>query len=153
MLPLPATFRRFLRRRCHSADGDRGSATLFWIIVGMVFLGLLALVVDGGGQLKASAHADDVANAAARAGGQQIDAGKAIPGGEVVVDPEAAASVARDFLHQAGVEGTVTVSGGGKRLEVSVTDTYHCLMLVGVGRPTLPVTGHGTAQLVHQVGD
>ncbi|TBO59469.1 hypothetical protein EYS09_12030, partial [Streptomyces kasugaensis] len=140
MLPFYAATRRFLSSRCHGPR-DRGSTTLFWMIVGVVFLALLALVVDGGGQLKASAHADDVANAAARAGGQQIDAGKAIPGGDVVVDPDAAASVARDFLRQAGVEGTVTVSGGGERLDVSVTDTYHCLMLIGVGRPTLPVTG------------
>ncbi|SHN30840.1 TadE/TadG family type IV pilus assembly protein [Streptomyces yunnanensis] len=140
-----------LRRR-FDGSSERGSSTLFWVVVATVFLGLLALVVDGGGQLKASAHADDLANAAARAGGQQIDAGKAIPGGPVVVDPDAAASVARSFLHQAGVEGAVTVEDGGRRLAVTVHDTYHCLMLAAVGRPTLPVTGHGTAQLVHQVG-
>ncbi|MCB5910378.1 TadE/TadG family type IV pilus assembly protein [Streptomyces pinistramenti] len=151
MRPHLTALRTLARRR--PADPERGSATLFWLMVGVVFIGLLALVVDGGGQLKASAHADDVANAAARAGGQQSDAGQAIPGGPVVVDPDAAASVARSFLRTAGVEGTVTVAGGGTRLEVTVADTYHCLLLTGAGLTTLPVTGHGSAQLVHQVGD
>ncbi|MGG2463803.1 hypothetical protein ACO0M4_29075 [Streptomyces sp. RGM 3693] len=151
---IPAPLRRTLRIRLTSVgDGERGSSTLFWVVAAGVFLALLALVVDGGGELKASAHADDVANAAARAGGQQIDAGKAIPGGTVVVDPDAATSAARSFLRQAGVEGTVTVEDGGRHLAVTVHDTYHCLLLASVGRPTLPVTGHGTAQLVHQVGD
>ncbi|MGW5817627.1 pilus assembly protein TadG-related protein [Streptomyces noursei] len=141
-----------LRGTLHGLEAERGSATLFWVIAAGLFLSVLALVVDGGGQLKASAHADDVANAAARAGGQQIDAGQAIPGGQVVVDPDAAASVARSFLRQAGVEGSVTIEGGGRRLVVTVHDTYHCLMLAALGRPTLSVTGHGSAQLVEKVG-
>ncbi|MEW1678460.1 pilus assembly protein TadG-related protein [Streptomyces noursei] len=141
-----------LRGTLLGLEAERGSATLFWVIAAGLFLSVLALVVDGGGQLKASAHADDVANAAARAGGQQIDAGQAIPGGQVVVDPDAAASVARSFLQQAGVEGSVTIEGGGRRLVVTVHDTYHCLMLAALGRPTLSVTGHGSAQLVEKVG-
>ncbi|PJN36590.1 hypothetical protein CG747_32120 [Streptomyces sp. CB02959] len=141
-----------LRGALHDPEAERGSATFFWVIAAGLFLSVLALVVDGGGQLKASAHADDVANAAARAGGQQIDAGQAIPGGQVVVDPDAAASVARSFLQQAGVEGSVTIEGGGRRLVVTVHDTYRCLMLAALGRPTLSVTGHGSAQLVEKVG-
>ncbi|GLW19720.1 membrane protein [Streptomyces sp. NBRC 13847] len=150
---MPSRLLARLRSTLHDqAEAERGSATLFWVIAAGLFLSVLALVVDGGGQLEASAHADDVANAAARAGGQQIDAGQAIPGGKIVVDPDAATSVARSFLQQAGVEGNVTVEGGGRRLVVTVHDTYHCLMLAALGRPTLSITGHGSAQLVEKVG-
>ncbi len=132
---------------------DDGVGTLFWMVMGLLLLGTLAFVVDGGGRMAASAHADDIANEAARVAGQQIDPAQAIPGHQVVADPDAAVAAAESYLADAGMSGTVDITGGGTRIEVTVNDTYHCKLLSAFGPSTMEVTGHGQGHLVHQVGE
>lgn len=131
-------------------DSERGSVTLFWLVAGLCFVGMLALLVDGGGILRAKAAADDLAAGAARTAGQQIDLSQAIPGTALAVDPDAAQQAAEDFLRQAGAQGTVTVSEDGTHLSVDVTATYDTTLTAVVGYTDVAVTGHSTAQLVHQ---
>ncbi|MDG4859286.1 hypothetical protein P8605_14150 [Streptomyces sp. T-3] len=139
-------------RRRTAAAGDDGFTAVFWAIVGLSFMMLLALLVDGSGVLRAKGHADDLAAQAARVAGQQIDAGQAIPGDAVVVDPDTAQQAAEQFLAQAGAHGTVTVSGDGQQITVQVTARYDFLLLSAVGYDGAMVSGRSTAQLIHQVG-
>lgn len=153
MTPLSALAGLAARLRHRRARADGGYTTPFWIMVALILLSLLAGVVDGTGRANASAHADDIATEAARAGTQQIDPAQAIPGEKIVIDPEAAVQAARAYLNTAQLDGTVTVNDTGTRVSVTVSDTYHCLLLGAVGMPTLAVSGRSSASLVHQVGD
>ncbi|MFJ8848420.1 pilus assembly protein TadG-related protein [Streptomyces cyaneofuscatus] len=125
--------------------------TLFWLITGVALIGMLGLLVDGGGLLRAKAAADDLAAEAARTAGQQLDLAQAIPGTALVVDPDAAQQAAQAFLAQAGAEGAVTVSADGTHITVTVTDTYDAVLTSVVGYTGIPVTGRSTAQLVRQM--
>jgi len=129
--------------------GDEGSIAIYAVIVIGGLLLLLALVVDGGGKLKMKERADAAAQEAARAGGEQINAGRAIPGNGIVVDPSAATQAAYAYLRQAGFASgaSVQVTDGGRELVVDVRTRYSSVFGIG----SLPVHGHATAALVYGV--
>ncbi|MGP4001700.1 pilus assembly protein TadG-related protein [Streptomyces sp. 8N706] len=135
-------------RRPHREDGG---IAIFVAICVVALLGIVGLVVDGGGKLRATMRADAAATEAARAGGQAIDPGQAIPGDAVVADPGAARAAAQAYLRRAGIPGSVTVSGDGKTLTVTTSTSYATKFLPAVGIGSLPVTGEGQASLVHGV--
>ncbi|SEM83928.1 pilus assembly protein TadG-related protein [Streptacidiphilus jiangxiensis] len=128
---------------------EEGGLSIFVAISVMALLALLGLIVDGGGKLKASERADAIAQEAARAGGEQIDAGKAIPGNGIVVDPQAAHNAAVHYLERAGFHGTAKIypTDGGRVLVVDLTSTYTSIWGLG----NMPVHGHATAALVYGV--
>jgi Flp pilus assembly protein TadG len=139
--------RRILRTRCD----DRGGVTVFVAVCVFALIGIIGLAVDGGSKMRATERADYIAGEAARAGGQAIDPADAISGTAIDVDPQAAAAAAQSYLRSAGATGTVSVSGNGKTLTVTVTGSYDTKFLSAVGIDSLPVTGHGTATLLHGV--
>ena len=63
--------------RSRLRDDDRGSLSLFVVVVFVALLVTIGLVVDGGGKIRALQRADAVAAQAARAGGQAIVASTA----------------------------------------------------------------------------
>ncbi|MFF4344765.1 pilus assembly protein TadG-related protein [Kitasatospora sp. NPDC001540] len=128
---------------------EEGGLSIFVAICVMALLALLGLVVDGGGKLKASERADAIAQEAARAGGQQLNAGKAIPGNGIEVDPAAARSAAVRYLEQAGFHGSYSIypDQGNRVLVVDLTSTYTSIWGLG----DMPVHGHATAALVYGV--
>ncbi|MFZ3492183.1 pilus assembly protein TadG-related protein [Streptomyces sp. IBSNAI002] len=128
-------------------SSDRGSMSLFVLVTIVALLAVAALVVDGGGKLRARTHAEGVAHEAARAGGQAVDAGKVISGGGVSVDRNAAVAAARSYLSNAGVTGSVSVSEDGGSLEVTVNEHYQPVFL---GSGDWSVTGQGRASLVYR---
>ncbi|MGY6027039.1 TadE/TadG family type IV pilus assembly protein [Streptomyces spinosirectus] len=130
---------------------DRGGVTVFVAVCVLALIGIIGVAVDGGSTMRATGRADYVAGEAARAGGQAIDPADAINGMAVVVDPQAAAAAAQAYLRSVGAVGTVSVSGDGKRLTVTVTGSYDTKFLSVAGIGSLPVTGHGTATLLHGV--
>ncbi|WP_327325202.1 hypothetical protein OG735_23910 [Streptomyces sp. NBC_01210] len=130
---------------------DRGGIAVYCAILTVSLLAIIGVVVDGGGKLRASERADAIAMEAARAGGQAIDPGKAIPGDAVVADPEGARAAAAEYLNKAGVSGSVNVSGDGKTITVRVNTTYSTRFLSVVGVASMGVTGHGKATLIHGV--
>ncbi|MFE4720061.1 pilus assembly protein TadG-related protein, partial [Streptomyces sp. NPDC056728] len=69
---------RLRARYVAGADTERGSVTLYFLGFAIVMIGLLALVVDGGRMLMASADAEDMAAEAARAAGQEINGPAAV---------------------------------------------------------------------------
>ncbi|WP_424892299.1 pilus assembly protein TadG-related protein [Streptomyces sp. XH2] len=126
---------------------DDGAMSLFVLVTIVGLFAIAALVIDGGGKLRALTHAEGVAQEAARAGGQAIDAGKAISGQGITVDRNAAVAAARSYLTAAGASGTVTVSDDGAALKVTVAETYSPKFLPGGG---WSVTGRASADLVYR---
>ncbi|MET8453125.1 Tad domain-containing protein [Streptomyces sp. NPDC005209] len=130
---------------------DRGGVTVFVAVCVLALIGIIGIAVDGGSTMRATERADYLAGEAARAGGQAIDPAEAISGKAIVVDPQAASAAAQSYLRSAGVTGTVSVSGDGKTLTVTVTSTYDTTFLSVAGIGSLSVTGHGKATLLHGV--
>lgn len=134
-------------RRCD----DRGGITVFVAVCVLALIGIIGVAVDGGATMRATERADYIAGEAARAGGQAIDPAQAITGTALVVDPQDAAAAAQAYLRSADATGTVSISADGKTLTVRVSDSYDTKFLSAVGIGSLPVTGHGTATLLHGV--
>ncbi|MGQ4487695.1 TadE/TadG family type IV pilus assembly protein [Streptomyces sp. SAS_281] len=130
---------------------DTGSVSLYAAIVVVGMLVMIGIAVDGGGKMRATERADAIAQEAARTGGQEIDAGQAITGEDIVADPGAARAAALDYLAAAGAHGSVAVSEDGKKLTVTVTGAYRTRFLPVLGVTEMPVTGHASAVLVHGV--
>jgi Flp pilus assembly protein TadG len=128
---------------------DRGSVSLWLVTATFVMMVLVGLAVDLGGQVHAKQRAHDLAAQAARAGGQQVQAAPAIEGGHLSVDAAAARAAAERYLAAAGVEGTVTISGGDT-ITVKVTDSYSPRFLSFLG--DLEVTGEASARIVRSIG-
>lgn len=139
-----------MTRRTPRCD-DRGGITVFVAICVLALLGIVGLVVDGGGKMRATERADFIATEAARAGGQAIDPGQAVSGKNITVDPQAAQAAAQAYLNAADVNGSVTVSGDGKTLTVTTHSTYATKFLSAAGIGSLNVTGRGEANLLHGV--
>ncbi|MET9879243.1 pilus assembly protein TadG-related protein [Actinacidiphila glaucinigra] len=131
--------------------GDRGGIAVFVAICTVVLLAIAGLVLDGGGKLRATVRADALALEAARAGGQALDPAAAVTGAAIRVDPAAAQATAMDYLRQAGVHGSVSVSPDRSQLTVVIDTTYATRFLPVIGIGSMDVTGHGTATLLHGV--
>lgn len=119
---------------------DAGSVTVLVAVLVPALLLVVALVVDGAGQLRAISRADAVAAEAARAAQTALDT----RGETIVVDPAPAATAARSYLAQAGYRGTVAITGS-HTVEVTVTVSYRAVF--GLGGPHHTATGTATAQL------
>ncbi|MGW8745906.1 pilus assembly protein TadG-related protein [Streptomyces sp. NPDC055794] len=130
---------------------DRGGVTVFVAVCVVALIGIIGVAVDGGGKLRATERADHVAGEAARAGGQALDPTAAISGESIVVKPQDAVAAAQSYLRSVGATGTVSVSADGKTLTVHTTGTYATKFLPVVGIGAMPVTGHGSATLLHGV--
>ncbi|QKV90410.1 Tad domain-containing protein [Streptomyces sp. NA02950] len=139
----------FCRSRCPT--GDRGGVAVYLAICVLPLLAIIGIAVDGGGKARAVERADALATEAARAGGQAIDPGQAIPGHAIVADPQAAQAAARSYLRATGTHGIVRVSPDGKSLTVTTHTTYRTKFLAAAGVDTLAVTGHGKATLLYGV--
>lgn len=125
---------------------DRGSISLFAIVVALAAMLLVGLVVDGGAKIRATQRADAVAREAARQGGQALQAGLAIRGQGVRGDPSAGRAAAQNYLSSAGVSGSVRIAN--TRIVVDTQATYQTVFLDIIGIGSGSVTGHGEARIV-----
>ncbi|MCX4993339.1 pilus assembly protein TadG-related protein [Streptomyces sp. NBC_00568] len=137
--------------RVRRARRDDGGVTVFVAVCVLALIGIIGVAVDGGAKMAATERADYVAGEAARAGGQALDPAQAVTGTAVVADPQEAAAAAQAYLRAAGATGTVSVSGDGKSVTVTVYGSSDTAFLSAVGIGSLPVTGHATATLLHGV--
>lgn len=104
---------------------DRGGISPFVAIITVPLLllgGLLA--IDAFGITRAHERADGIATEAARAAAQAVDPARAVTGEGVAADPDAAVAAAQAYLSRAGVRGTASVSGDGRRITINATGTY-----------------------------
>ena len=129
-------------------DRERGSLSVFFAVVVLASLVMIGLAVDGGHKAQATQRAVAVADEAARAGGNAIDALAATQSGDTRVDPVAAVAAAHAYLSAAGVSGAVTVDDGGQTLSVETTLQVQTVFLNIVGVDVMTVTGRGSADLV-----
>ncbi len=123
--------------------GDDGLATV-WMVFTTFLAVILAAVIFGGGVIFAArTHGYDLAQQAARAGAQQIDAATYRTSGVLRLDPARAATAARQFLTAAGATGTVTVNAA--RITVTATSHQPTPMLASFGVTTVTVTSTASA--------
>jgi Flp pilus assembly protein TadG len=93
---------RLLRPRPRrSRDNERGSLTLFAVVLAFGLLTMVGLVIDGGAKLTAQRHANHLAEQAARAGAQALEV-TALRDGRAVLDPSPARAATADYLAAAG---------------------------------------------------
>ena len=130
---------------------ERGSISIWMVTASFVMMMLVGLAVDLGGQVHAKQRAHNIAAEAALTGGEQIEAAPAIEGRYVSVDITAARTAAEQYLAAAGVDGTVTVTGGDT-IHVAVTDTYTPTFLSFIGIGDLTVTSDASARIVRSLG-
>ncbi len=128
---------------------QRGSMSLFAVVVVVAMIVIVGLVVDGGARLHAAQQADDVAREAARAAGQAVQSGSAVRGTAVMTDAAAARQAARAYLAAAGVNGSVSVTNVTVHVSADQTYTPIFLSIIGIGPAT--VTGHADARIVRVV--
>lgn len=142
-----------LRRLIAARTDDRGSYTLWAVIIFFALLLCLGLVVDGGGKLTASQQAQLVAEEAARAAGQQVITPPASRGIGAYTNPLTAQAAAQKYLAQAGVQGVVTPTGPGS-LAIVTTVTYQpkVLGLIGIGPQTVTGSAGVTLNRTNNIG-
>lgn len=119
---------------------DTGSITVFVAVLVPALLLVVALVVDGAGQLRTISHADALAAEAARAAETAVDT----RGATITVDAASAAAAARTYLAQTGEPGTVTITGPNT---VHVAVTVSTPAMFGLGGPNHIAVGTATAEL------
>ena len=124
---------------------ERGAVTVWLAGASVLMISIIGVTVDFGGQLHAKERAHTIAAQAARAGAEQITA-DAMTGATPKLDVGKARTAANAYLRSAGVDGTVSVSGG-VRVTVTVVDTYQPLFLGTIGVGTLTVSASSTAEL------
>jgi len=128
---------------------ERGSLTLFAVVMALGLLAMAGLVVDGGAKLTAQRRANNLAEQAARAGAQAADEA-ALRAGRTTLDTSRAQAAAVGYLAGAGYPGgTVTVSDATVDVRVGVTAPTTILGILGIH--ALTVTGQGHAQLLRGV--
>ncbi|MBT0773242.1 pilus assembly protein [Kineosporia sp. J2-2] len=133
-----------------SGRDDRGSVSLFAVVVVVALLVATGLVVDGGGMIAAQQRAQSTAREAARQGGQQLQASLAVRGIAVRIDSSAAEQAARTWLAAADVDGSASVQGGDT-VVVDTSTTYSPIFLNLIGVGTRTVTGHAESRVARTV--
>lgn len=125
--------------------------TVWLALASFVMIVLVGVAVDLTGQVHAQQRARDIAAQAARTGGQQLDAPRAIRGLSAQANPSQAAAAARSFLAGSDVSGTATIVDG-TTLVVTTTDTYETKFLSIVGVSGMRVTGKAEVRIVRAAG-
>ena len=139
-----------LRRSWTTRNREHGSVSLWMVTAAMAMIILAGLAVDLGGLVLTRQHAGNVAAQAARAGGQQLQASRAIRGEGVRIDNTRAAAAARAYLAASDVTGTVPLRGS-TAVVVHTSATYHTKFLAVIGIDQVQVTGSAESRIVRAV--
>jgi Flp pilus assembly protein TadG len=135
------------RRHTHRQAPDhreRGQVTAFVVTFVAALILMAGLVLDGGLVLAAKRRAANEAEAAARAGAQQVNVDIYRSSGRFVLDPARARAAALAYLAAAGDHGTVRIAGDQVAVTVHITQPMQILGVAGIGSQT--VTGRGVAR-------
>ena len=127
-------------------DLERGSISLWVVLASFCMILIVGIAADFSGQAAAEHHARVAAGQAARAAGQAVQLDALVRGGDVRPDPARAAAAGNAHLAQAGLSGTVSMTG--TVVNVTVSGTYECVFLSVIGIRTLPVSGTASADVV-----
>jgi Flp pilus assembly protein TadG len=132
-----------------TSERDAGTVTVFIVGFMLALLFVAALVFDGGQVLNARRRAANVAESAARAGAQALDAHAARASSDAPIDVTGAEVAGKSFLRTAGYDGTVSVQGSAVVVEVTIAQRTFLLGLAGVADVT--VRGRGQARAVRGI--
>jgi hypothetical protein len=133
------------RRPPHENGEYGGGAVSVPMVLCILALFIVAgLAVDGVRAAQGVAHADAVAEEAARAAGQAVDP-VALAEGTAALAPGDAVAAARDYLASASAAGDVTVVAPD-RIRVEVTVQRPTVLLGLIGHDVM--TSRGTAEAV-----
>ena len=141
-----------LRRHCRRAAArlkprvghDDGYATVWTALTGFILIVLAGLIVAAGVVFGAQERGYDLAQAAARAGAQEIDLDVLRADGQVRLNPARAITRARQFLTRAGATGTVTATTVSVTVTATTRQPTTMLARVGVDSVTVTSTGRAT---------
>lgn len=127
---------------------DRGTVTLFVIVLFVTLLAAIGLVIDGDTKIRAAREATAVAEESARAGAGHIDVNHAYAhGGHFTIDYNTAASAARTYLTTTGHSGAVEVTNS-RQIRVTVTISKRTTFLALIGITEVHMTKTASARLV-----
>jgi Flp pilus assembly protein TadG len=139
-----------LVRRVHvRTGGDCGQVTAFVAIMTLALVLFAGLVLDAGLALSAKVQALDAAQAAARAGAQQLNLTVYRERNIAELDPSRAETAARGWLKNAGLDGTVHATT--TTVTVTVNRASHTQLLQLIGITTLHVSATATATAIQGV--
>lgn len=127
---------------------ERGSISVWAVLIVTVFAMIAGISVDLTGQIQAKERAADIAAQAARVAGQQADPNTLMDGRTATVNPLRARQAALAYIAAAGMTGAVDVQAGGTELRITTTAGYQPIFLGAIGIGPLTVTGTSTARLV-----
>ena len=133
-----------MRRGAALVRDQRGRVTAFVVVLATACLLFAGLVLDGGLALAAKTRAIGQAQAAARAGAQELDLSTYRATGEFRLDPAHAGAAAQRYLTTVDATGSVTVTGDTVAVTVTARVPTQLLGLVGIDEIT--VTGEGSAE-------
>ena len=135
-----------LRQRMNS---DAGQVTPFTVVMATALFLVAGLVLDAGLALSTKVQALDTAQAAARAGAQQLNLNVYRTTGVAELDPARAEQVARAWLTSAGVEGDASATTAVVTVTVRRASRTQLLQLLGIRE--LDVTATASARAVQGV--
>jgi Flp pilus assembly protein TadG len=125
---------------------ERGSASIWAILViAGAFTFLLGLVVDGGRVIDARIAASRAAAQSARVGADALSSAS-VRNGNNAIDVDAAKARAQKYLHDAGMTGTVSVTG--QTVSATVTGSSETQILGVIGITSFPIEETETAQAI-----
>lgn len=123
----------------------RGQVTAFVAVMVAALILCAGLVIDGGLALAAKVRATDEAQAAARAGAEEIDLATYRQSGTVVLDPIQATDAAEQYLASTGDSGQVAVTGDTVTVSVEATQATQILGIAGLHSFTVSASASATA--------
>lgn len=124
---------------------ERGSISLFAVVIAAALFAAAGLVVDGGGGIRAASRASDIAEEAARAGA--IAGESPGPDGLVALDTNRARDAAASWLAGAGVNpADAEISAATDLVTVRVRVRRDTTLLRLAGVTELNVEGTGSAR-------
>jgi hypothetical protein len=111
----------------------------------VALLVVAGLVLDAGLALTEKIRALDIAQAAARAGAQELDLYQYRTRNVAELDPTRAATAARAWLASAGADGEATATTTTVTVTVRRASDTQLLQIVGVGQLAVSATATATA--------
>ena len=129
-------------QRPYAGDSARSGQALLWVAIMLpLFLAIIGLALDGGALFAARRQAQNAADAAARAGAQEIDIARYRATGEMTLDRPMARYVARQYAEGRGESGaTVDIAGTQVIVTVRRDVPLSFLKLVGLSRVSIAAT-------------
>jgi Flp pilus assembly protein TadG len=125
--------------------GDCGQVTAFVAVMVAALILCAGLVIDGGLALAAKVRATDEAQAAARAGAEEIDLTTYRQSGTVVLEPIEATNAAEQYLASTGDSGQVAVAGDTVTVSVEANQASQILGIAGLHSFTVSASASAAA--------